>query len=392
MRDVAVGADGRIAAVGPALPTMPGGEVIEAAGRLVVPGLVDVHQHLDKALTRASIANPDGTLAGAVAAFRDHAARLTGEEIAVRAERTIARCLERGTIAIRTHANVDPELECRSVSALVDLRERLRDRITLQVVAFVTAGATRAGSNAAALLEQAVALGADVVGGAPHIADDPPTFLDLLFAAAERHALPVDLHLDEHLDAGRQLFDAVIERTQRHGLAGRVAIGHCCALSAMAPDEASRIIDRLREAGIAVITLPAANLYLQGRNAARLPPRGLTRVRELVEAGVVVATASDNIEDSFIPVGSGDLLETARWTLLAGHLGSNDLATAFAMVTAAPAAIMGLEADYGIRPGARADLIITTAEDAEDLVASGPSPCGVFVGGRRVAGPARAWV
>src|SRR5262249_28310496 len=154
-----------------------------------------------------------------------------------------------------------------------------------------------------------------------------------------------------------------IARTRRYGLHGRVAAGHCSVLSALAPDEARRIIDGFAEARIAVITLPAANLFLQGRDAARLPPRGLTRVRDLLAAGVKVAAASDNIQDPFVPIGTGDLLEIARWTLVAGHLGSSDLRTAFDMVTKNPADIMGL-ADYGIAEGARGDLLIVDADDA----------------------------
>ena len=167
---------------------------------------------------------------------------------------------------------------------------------------------------------------------------------------------------------------------------GRVTASHCCALSATTPDAAKRIIAGFANAGIAVITLPAANLFLQGRDAEQLPPRGLTRVRELLEAGVRVAAASDNIQDPFIPIGSGDLLEIARWTLVAGHLGLTDLGTAFDMVSAIPAGIIGLGNDWGIRIGARADLLITDAEDVDDLVATGAINRTVLVAGRVVAG------
>jgi cytosine deaminase len=135
-----------------------------------------------------------------------------------------------------------------------------------------------------------------------------------------------------------------------------------------------------------VVTLPAANLFLQGRDAAKLTPRGLTRITELQGAGVTVACASDNIQDPFVPSGSGDLLEIARWTLLAGHLGFNDLGRAFEMVTSAPARLMGLADDYGIRVGARADLLLTDAADPADLVASGPLVRTVLVNGRVVSG------
>ncbi len=384
--DVVIGDDGRIAGLASAASAPPGATEVDVAGRLVVPGLVDAHQHLDKAHTRRQVPNPEGTLIGAIRSFARYAKTASRADIEARAERMLAACLARGTVALRTHANVDPELEWRAVAALVDVRERWRDRLRLQVVAFLTGGASRDLAAADRWLRAALDAGADVIGGTPALADDPRAFLDLLFGAAERTALPVDLHLDEHLDPARQHFDLVIERTRALGLRGRVVVGHCCVLSALPPAEAGRIIDGLAAAGIGVITLPAANLFLQGRDAPSLAPRGLTRVPELVRAGVPVACASDNTQDPFIPSGSGDMLEMARWTLLAGHLGANDLGRAFAMATTVPAALMELGDGYGIRPGARADLLIAPADDAEDLVASGPLERAVLVGGKLVAG------
>jgi cytosine deaminase len=180
--------------------------------------------------------------------------------------------------------------------------------------------------------------------------------------------------------------EQVIERTRGLGFQGRVVASHCSVLSALPFDEAQRLIAGLAAAGIGVITLPAANLFLQGRDASRLPPRGLTRVTELLAAGVPVACGSDNIQDPFVPTGSGDMLEMARWTFLAGHLGCGDLAQAYAMATAIPAQLLGLGETYGLHEGARADLVITPAEDAEDLVASGPLERAVFCGGKLVAG------
>lgn len=384
--DVVIGGDGRIAALAAAAPAPPGAQEIDLAGRLVAPGLVDAHQHLDKTRTRRQVPNPEGTLTGAIQSFARYARTASREDIQARAERTLAACLARGTVALRTHANVDPELEWRGVAALVEVRERWRDRLRLQVVAFVTGGGTRDLASAREWLRSALDAGADVVGGAPALVDDPEAFLDLLFAAAERYGRPVDLHLDEHLDPARQHFDLVIERTRALGLEGRVVVGHCSVLSALPAAEAQRIIEGLAAAGIGVITLPAANLFLQGRDAAMLAPRGLTRVPELLRAGVPVACASDNVQDPFIPSGSGDMLEIARWTFLAGHLGASELAQALAMATTVPAGLMGLGASYGVREGARADLLIADAEDAEDLVASGPLERAVLVGGKLVAG------
>jgi cytosine/creatinine deaminase len=385
--DMVISAEGHVVALTPAAPALPGAQEIALAGRLVTPGLIDAHQHLDKTRTRHEVPNPTGTLAGAIAAFRTYAEhRMAREEILARAERTLAACLTRGTVVIRSHANVDSVLGTRGVEALLDLRERWRDRLQLQVVALLTGTGARDLGTARACLQAALEAGADVVGGTPALADDPPAFLDLLFSLAVRYGRCLDLHLDEHLDAGCHYVAQVIERTRALGFQGHVVASHCSVLSALPHAEAQRLIAGLADASIGVITLPATNLFLQGRNASRLPPRGLTRVRELLAAGVPVACASDNIQDPFVPTGSGDMLEMARWTLLAGHLGCGELAQAYAMTTTIPAQLLGLGATYGLHEGARADFMITDAEDAADLVASGPLDRAVFVGGQLVAG------
>jgi cytosine deaminase len=214
--------------------------------------------------------------------------------------------------------------------------------------------------------------------------------MKLLFEMAQQSGLPLDMHIDEHLDDAKLLFDELAEMTRAYGMAGRVVAGHCSALSAMPLDAALRTIDNLRDAGVGIVTLPAANLFLQGRMADRLPPRGLTRVAQLLDAGAAVAAASDNVQDPFVPTGSGDLLEIARWTLLAGQLGLGDLRKAFDMVSAAPAQMMGFGNDWGVQEGARADLLIARADSVDDLVAGGALERTVLLEGRVVASTARS--
>jgi cytosine deaminase len=383
--DILIDGAGRIAALATGIAD-EGARIVELAGRLVVPGLVDIHQHLDKSRTRSSVANPSGTLAGASAGYAAFASSVKREDIVARAERTLAACAERGTVAIRSHTNIDPETGLRGIEAMLEVRERWRDRMTLQIVAHVTSGATRRLADAEAWFKAAIEAGIDAIGGVPAYSDQPLAFLDLLFRLAETSGLPVDLHMDEHLDPTKVLFDALVERTRAHGMNGRVIAGHCSALSALPAGEANRIADGFALVGIGVVTLPAANLFLQGRQAGTLPPRGLTRVRELLDRGVRVAAGSDNIQDPFVPTGTGDLLEVARWTLLAGHLGLSDLGRAFDMVSTVPAALMGLQRNRGLAVGARADLLITPATDVDDLVASGPLKRIVLVGSRDVSG------
>lgn len=385
--DIGIGSDGRIVEIGPSLPEGDA-EILAVDGQLVLPGLVDMHQHLDKSRTRALLDNPSGTLIGASAAYRALAPSITKEQMIARARRTVEACSAYGTVAIRSHTNIDPQTGVRGVEAMVELRAQCASFMHIQIVGHVTSGATSMLPESDAWLREAIDLGIDAIGGVPAFSSEPVALLKLLFDSAERSGLPLDMHIDEHLDAGRAMFSEIARMTRAYGMAGRVVAGHSSALSAMAPDEVQRTIEELREAGVGIVTLPAANLFLQGRDADRLPPRGLTRVKELLAAGIPVAAASDNIQDPFVPSGSGDILEIARWTLLTGLLGMSDLRQVFEMVSSVPAQMIGLGADWGIRQGGRADLLIARAETIEDLVAGGALERTVMVEGRVVSSTA----
>jgi cytosine deaminase len=387
--ELRIGGNGRIIAIAPVLPDGDA-QVCSLGGQLVLPGLVDIHQHLDKSRTRALVSNPSGTLAGASAAYRALAPTITQDQMIARALRTVEACSAYGTVAIRSHTNIDPQSGVRGIEAMVEVRQRCVDRMRIQVVAHVTSEATSMLPESEAWLRAAIDLGIDAVGGVPALSDQPVAFMKLLFEMAQRSGLPLDMHIDEHLDDAKLLFDELARMTRAYGMAGRVVAGHCSALSAMPPDAARRTIDNLRDAGVGIVTLPAANLFLQGRDADRLPPRGLTRVKQLLDAGVAVAAASDNVQDPFVPTGSGDLLEIARWTLLAGQLGLGDLRRVFEMVSAVPAQMMGLGNDWGIREGARADLLIARADTIDDLVAGDALERTVLVKGRIVASTSRS--
>ena len=384
--DILISDDGRILDIGDAIvcSEIPSTDL---GGRLVTPGFVDMHQHLDKSFTLAAAPNPDGTLIGAIEAFRAYAKDLTREGLLLRAQATLDRCVAMGTCAIRTHANVDYEMELRSVEAMCELRASNRDRMDLEVVAFATSSAARGDPEMArALLKRAVSAGADCIGGTPNLAPDPKRYIDMLFEVAEQHDLPIDLHIDETLDPQARWFDYLVACTTRHGMGGRAVGSHVSSLSAVSEQEARRSIEAAAAAGVAVCTLPAANLFLQGRDRSQLVPRGLTRVNELLAADVPVATASDNIQDAFVPVGSGDMLEMARWTILSAHLLDNAAGRAFRMITDTPASIMKLDAGYGLQIGARADLVVTRCESIQCLIAGGATERGVFHRGRLVAG------
>lgn len=382
--DILIGTDGRIAAVGPDLAPQPDMVRVDVSGMLISPGFVDMHQHLDKTGVLRFTPNPSGTLQGAREAFAAYARTAGPEDITLRASRTMARCLSRGTTAIRSHVNVDKDAGFNGIEALARLREAWADRMTLQLVAFMTPHPGQDLDWLTENVDQAVGF-ADAVGGTPAVSEDPGRYMDILFEAAVRAGKPIDLHLDEHLDPGNLNMHAALDRVERFGMQGRTVFSHVSVLSALEPEAARTIMERMIELDVGAVTLPAANLYLQARDRTKLPPRGLTRVAELLRGGARIATASDNIQDPFVPTGTGDMLEIARWTLLAGNLMADELRDVHRMVTDIPARLMGLGEDYGIRPGAWADLVLTDCEDTDTLVAGGPMQARVLARGRLVS-------
>ncbi|MCF3947988.1 amidohydrolase family protein [Acidiphilium iwatense] len=386
--DILVSSDGKIERIG--LDLEGAVERIELSGALVSAAFVDCHQHLDKTGVLKFAPNPSGTLQGARDAFAGYARFAPADDIILRATRTMARCLSRGTTAIRTHINVDKDAGFRGIEAMAALRQQWSDRMVLQLVAFLIPHPNQDLEWLEDNIDSAVAM-ADAVGGTPAVSEDPNRYLDILFASAARHGRPLDLHMDEHLDASRHLFEAVFDRVEKYNMQGRTVLSHSSVLSAVPRKAFERIREHMLELDIGVVTLPAANLYLQGRDQDVLPPRGLTRVADLVRGKVPLATASDNIQDPFVPTGSGDMLEVGRWTLLAGHLHADDMAQVYAMITTVPARLMGLQ-NYGLREGARADLVITDCEDVIDLISRGPDRMLVMSRGQPVSErPGSSW-
>ncbi|RNF35435.1 deaminase [Paracoccus methylarcula] len=381
--DILIGSDGHISNIAPKIAPDAGVEVIDAAGCIISPGFIDAHQHLDKTGVLRFAPNPSGTLQGAREAFAKYARTATPEDVHNRASKTVAQCLLHGTTAIRSHVNVDKDAGFSGMEALTELRKGWAGRVRIQLVAFMTPHPGQDLDWLRTNIDRAVEH-ADAVGGTPAVAEDPDQYLDILFEAAARHDLPVDLHLDEHLDPTRPLFANVFERVRRFGLQGRTVLSHASVLSALPRDRFEAIMAEILELDLGVVTLPAANLYLQGRDQDIMPPRGLTRVAELARAGVPIATASDNIQDPFVPTGSGDMLEIARWTLLAGHLKGDELPLAYSMITDIPARLMGLD-NHGIRQGAPADFLIARSEDVETLVAGGSQDLRVMAKGKAIS-------
>jgi cytosine deaminase len=282
---------------------------------------------------------------------------------------------------LRTHVDIDPIVGLRGFNALLRVRERLRDTGRLQIVAFPQEGLGDDG-YVEGLLDQALRAGADAVGGIPAREADPKAHIDRIFALAKKHGAPIDMHVDESDDPRDLTLEYLAEKTLAEGYAGRVVAGHCTSLAVAAEDDVARIVEKVKRAGITIVTLPSTNLHLGGRRDRGPVGRGLTPVRRLLAAGVNVVCGSDNIRDPFTPFGNARMLENGLLLAHAAHMGTGpELATIFEMATVRAASALGITG-YGLDEGARADLVILDAESAADAVVSVAPPLWVIAGGK----------
>lgn len=381
--------DGRIARPGTPVPVAA--ERIDCGGRVVVPGFVEPHLHLDKALLDGVRPNPDGTLAGAISVTGALKAGFTRTGVRDRARRVLDSAVLNGTTLVRAHPDVDPIAGLLGVEVLLELREEYADAVGLQIVAFPQEGVFRS-PGTQELLRDALVAGADVVGGCPYNEDtvaQSRSQIELVLDLAVEFGVPADLHADfgdDALDPRYALAEFVAEETSRRSLGGRVALGHVTSLAGRPPDERDRVTAALSRAGVAVVPLPATDLHLGGRRDTRGVRRGIAPVRELWAAGVVTACSSNNIRNAFTPYGTADQLDTALLLAQTGHLsGSADLARVLRMVTYEAARVVGAAQGYGVRPGDRADLVVLDTTVYDDIVLDRPERAYVIKSGRVVA-------
>ncbi|MGH2388446.1 MAG: amidohydrolase family protein, partial [Chloroflexota bacterium] len=309
----------------------------------------------------------------------------TVDTIYQRAAATARQFLAHGTTTIRTHVDVNQFTGLRGVEALLRLRADLGSAPRLQLVALTHPLSGESGSANLALVEEALRMGVDAVGGAPALTDDPRAEIDQIFALALRAGKPIDLHVDESDTPADFCLPYLAAKTIAECCQGKVIAGHCCSLSAVDDDAAARAIDLVREAGIGVVTLPSANMYLQGRSDQGCVRRGLTRVRQLMAAGVLVACGSDNIRDPFNPFGRADPLLVANLLAHAAHMGSpSEQARAIEAITTTPARMLGLP-EASILPGQPADLVVLDTDDWGGALAAVPPRRFVIAGGALAA-------
>ena len=355
--DIAVRGE-RIVETGPAL-ALRGAREIDAGGDLVAPPFVDAHFHMDATLSYGlPRVNQSGTLLEGIALWGELKPHLTQEALAERALRYCDWAVARGLLAIRTHVDVCDD-RLLAVEALLDVQRKVAPYLDLQLVAFPQDGLLRS-PTALANVKRAIAMGVDVVGGIPHfertMADGAQSVRILCEFAAEQ-GLRVDMHCDESDDPLSRHIETLASETHRLGLHGRVAGSHLTSMHSMDNYYVSKLLPLMREAGVAAIANPLINITLQGRHDTYPKRRGMTRVPELLAAGVDVAFGHDCVMDPWYSLGSGDMLEVAHMGLhVAQMTGQDGMRACFAAVTETPARILGLDG-YGLAPGCYADLV-----------------------------------
>ena len=392
MQDIGI-RDGRIVALEARLEAQAG-QTMDAAGQLVSAPFVDAHFHMDSTLSFGlPRVNLSGTLLEGIALWGELKPQLTQEALV---ERAMAYCdwaVGKGLLAIRSHVDVCDD-RLLAVEALLHVRERVKPYLDLQLVAFPQDGVLRS-ANALVNLRRALDMGVDVVGGIPHfertMADGAASVRLLCELAAER-GLRVDMHCDETDDPLSRHIETLACETQRLGMQGRVTGSHLTSMHSMDNYYVSKLLPLMRESGVAAIANPLINITLQGRHDSYPKRRGMTRVPELLAAGVPVAFGHDCVMDPWYGLGSGDMLEVAHMGLhVAQMTGQDAIRACFQAVTTTPAAILGLEG-YGIAVGCRADLVLLQARDPVEAIRLRAARLAVIRGGRVIASTAPATV
>ena len=351
---------GRISALLPISAPPSGKDTLDLGGAFVMPPLVDGHIHLDKTLLGLPWVPNQATgnrVADRIEAERKVRASRTLPEVET-GSNLVRQVMASGTLHMRTHVDIDNQLGLRNLQEILKVRERFRDLVTIEIVAFPQSGVLRS-PGTAELLDSAISEGADLVGGLDPVGIDGDLdgHLDGIFGVAAKHGVGVDIHLHDGGESGIVQMLAIAQRTEAAGLQGKVAISHAFALGSVSMDSAARTADVLARFRIAIMS--------HGPGGATIPPLKL-----LKEHGVEVFGGSDNIRDAWSPFGNGDMLDRAMMIAYrANFRHDHELALAFEMVTDAGARVLGLP-DYGLRAGGPADFVAVEAESLAEAVAT----------------------
>jgi cytosine/creatinine deaminase len=366
--------DGRIATIG-----APGSVAHDAArdvpidGRLLLPGFVETHIHLDKSCISDRCSCRTGTLQEAIESVAAAKRDFTEDDIFARGRRTLEKAIVQGTTRMRTHVEVDPRIGLKGFRAVSKLKQDYAWAIDIEICAFPQEGLLN-DPGCDELLVEALEAGADLIGGCPYTDRDPHGQITRIFELARHYDIDIDFHLDFDLDPSWMHLDEVCRQTEQHRWGGRVAIGHVTKLSALDPRSLEAVARRLADAGVAVTVLPSTDLFLMGRGADHAVPRGVAPVHRLLGHGVICSLATNNVLNPFTPFGDCSLLRMANLYANIAQAGAPEqLRACFEMVTTQPSRLMNCT-DYGIAVGNSADIVVLDCVSREAAVAELAQP------------------
>lgn len=351
-------------------PEEASGNQLDAGGNLVVSPFVEPHIHLDAAMTAGQPRwNQSGTLFEGIECWSERKASLTHDDVISRAEQTLKLFADNGIQHVRTHVDVtDPKLT--GLKAMLEVRERMAETVDLQIVAFPQEGLWSF-PKGKELMEEAVRLGADVVGGIPHFEftrDYGVESVQWLVALAHKHDLLVDVHCDEIDDPESRFLEVLAAEALKLDYGSRVTASHTCAMGSYNDHYCSRLFRLLKKSGLRFLSMPTESLHLQGRFDGYPKRRGLTRVPELLDAGLKVAFGQDSIRDPWYPLGNGNMLRTLDVGLHACHmLGMGWIDRSLELITDNGAAALDLK-EYGIEEGLPARCVVLNGQSPYEVL------------------------
>lgn len=348
----------------------PSARTLDLAGHVLTTGFVEPHAHLDKAFLADRVDNPEGDLMGAIIGLDAIRSTITFDDIVSRATQAAITLSQNGVTAIRSHADVTLEGGLTPLLALLETKRRCAHFIDIQVAMLLEWPLTGIqGAQRHSLALDAIAAGADIVGGCPHLDDEPARAVEILLQLAHDHNLPLDVHADENLRPTSHDLELLADLALRMSPTVAINASHCVALSVREEYDIARIAEKIEQASISVTALPQTNLFLQARDTHAGKLRAITPIHILRAHGVTVAAGADNVQDPFNPVGRLDPMETASLLVMAAHQTTHH---AYDMVTSSAASVV-----YGhsrtLEVGSIADLVAVPAVNARQAIAMAPS-------------------
>lgn len=370
---------GKIVHLGPRLEAS--GREIDVDGRLVAPGFVETHIHLDKSRLLDRCRSDEGTLEEAIAQVAAAKKAFTAEDVHRRAAATLEQAILQGTTHMRTHLEVDPAIGLRSLEGVLPLIEEYRWAIDLQICVFPQEGLLN-NPGTDELMVAGLKRGARAVGAAPYTDSNPQGQIDRVFEMAREFDVDIDMHLDFGHTADDWDIEYVCAQTEKLRYGGRVAVGHVTKLSVIPPNRLEEVARRAAGAGVALTVLPSTDLYLMGRHQDRSVLRGVVPIHKLLALGVNCSLSSNNILNPFTPFGDCSLIRMANLYANICQVGKrDDMRECFELITRRSARLMRLD-DYGVAVGKSADLVVLDCASAEAAVAQLASPLYGFKRGR----------